>query len=229
MPLLEAVPFARLDQPAEDEDPPLVDIVVPVYNEARVLEASVRSLLDHLDTEFPLATTVTIADNASTDETWPLAEQLRARWPRVQTLHLDQKGRGRALRAAWSASPSPVVAYVDVDLSTDLHALLPLVAPLLVRSLRHRHRVPVGRRGARGARGQARAHFSVVQRHRPGCAPYPIHRRPVRIQGATGRRGPGPAAVGGERQLVLRYRVARAGRAPRAADPRGLGRLGRGP
>jgi glycosyltransferase involved in cell wall biosynthesis len=131
MPLLEAVPTTRLRAQATDEDRPVVEIVVPVHNEAEVLEASVGTLMGYLGREFPLATTVTIVDNASTDETWLLAERLRARWSRVQTLHLDQKGRGRALRAAWTASRCPVVAYVDVDLSTDLHALLPLVAPLL--------------------------------------------------------------------------------------------------
>ena len=46
-------------------------------------------------------------------------------------MRLEQKGRGRALHAVWSASDAQVLAYMDVDLSTDLAALLPLVAPLL--------------------------------------------------------------------------------------------------
>jgi hypothetical protein len=44
---------------------------------------------------------------------------------------LGQKGRGRALRAAWSASDADVLCYMDVDLSTDLRALLPLIAGLI--------------------------------------------------------------------------------------------------
>ncbi len=44
---------------------------------------------------------------------------------------MPEKGRGRALRAAWTASDAQVLAYCDVDLSTDLAALLPLVAPLI--------------------------------------------------------------------------------------------------
>ena len=108
-----------------------VDIVIPVYNEEAGLERSVRRLHAYLDERFPLTWTITIADNASTDRTWAVAGYLARRLPGVRAVHLDRKGRGRALRAAWLASPSPVLAYMDVDLSTDLDALLPLVAPLV--------------------------------------------------------------------------------------------------
>ena len=66
----------------------------------------------------------------------------------VQALHLDQKGRGRALRSAWLASTARVVAYMDVDLSTDLDALLPLLAPLVSGH----SDVAIGSRLAPGAR-----------------------------------------------------------------------------
>jgi putative flippase GtrA len=108
-----------------------VDVVVPVHDEEDDLEPSVRRLHAYLDERFPLSWTITIADNASTDGTWAIAGRLAAELPGVRALHLDQKGRGRALRTAWAASPSPVVGYMDVDLSTDLDALLPLVAPLV--------------------------------------------------------------------------------------------------
>jgi putative flippase GtrA len=108
-----------------------VDIVVPVYNEAEQLRASVGTLRAYLDSSFPFATTITIADNASTDGTWPIARELAETLPGVSALHLDQKGRGRALRAAWSGSTAKVVSYMDVDLATGLDALLPLVEPLL--------------------------------------------------------------------------------------------------
>ena len=105
-----------------------MDVVVPVHNEARVLAASIRRLLDHLAGAFPLTWRVTIVDNASTDDTWAEAATLAALHDGVVALHLGEKGRGRALRAAWSASDAAVVAYMDVDLSTDLRALLPQVA-----------------------------------------------------------------------------------------------------
>jgi putative flippase GtrA len=108
-----------------------VEIVVPVYNEEVGLEASVRRLHRYLLDRFPLTWLVTIADNASTDRTWTIACRLAEKLDGVRAVHLDEKGRGRALRAAWSSSRAPVVAYMDVDLSTDLDALLPLVAPLV--------------------------------------------------------------------------------------------------
>ena len=117
-----------------DDDPRAavdLEIVIPVYNEADQLAASITALRSYLDTSFPLVTTVTIADNASTDDTWRIATALSEDLPGVEARHLDQKGRGRALRAAWSASTATVVAYMDVDLATGLDALLPLVAPLL--------------------------------------------------------------------------------------------------
>src|SRR4051794_32744008 len=110
---------------------PDVDVVVPVYNEEAGLESSVRRLHRFLGDGFPFSWRIVIADNASTDATPRIARVLAEDLPGVVALRLDRKGRGRALRAAWSASEAPVVAYMDVDLSTDLRALLPLVAPLL--------------------------------------------------------------------------------------------------
>ncbi len=110
---------------------PAIDIVVPVYNEEAELQGSIRRLHDFLVHSFPLSWRITIVDNASTDRTWPLACQLSRELDGLRVLRLAEKGRGRALRAAWASSDSPVLAYMDVDLSTDLSGLLPLVAPLL--------------------------------------------------------------------------------------------------
>jgi putative flippase GtrA len=109
----------------------VLDIVVPVHNEERDLEPSVRRLHAHLSAQFPYPFRITIADNASSDATPLIATRLAAELPGVHSLRLADKGRGRALRAAWSASDAQVLAYCDVDLSTDLAALLPLVAPLI--------------------------------------------------------------------------------------------------
>jgi putative flippase GtrA len=110
---------------------PVVDIVVPVYNEERVLEQSIRRLHDYLEGGFPFTWRITIVDNGSTDGTGLAAARLARDLPRVALLHLDRKGRGLALRTAWGASDATIVAYMDVDLSTDLDGLLPLVAPLV--------------------------------------------------------------------------------------------------
>lgn len=109
----------------------VLDVVVPVYNEEADLGPCVRRLHQHLSTHFPYPFRITVADNASVDGTLAVAEALAAELPYVEVRHLAAKGRGRALRVAWSASDAPVLAYMDVDLSTDLAALLPLVAPLI--------------------------------------------------------------------------------------------------
>jgi putative flippase GtrA len=109
----------------------LIDIVIPVYNEAIDLERSVRTLDAYLSVALPYSYRVTIADNASKDGTWLIAQGLASTMPHVTAVHLDQKGRGRALKQVWLASDAEVVAYMDVDLSTDLAAVLPLVAPLV--------------------------------------------------------------------------------------------------
>jgi putative flippase GtrA len=108
-----------------------VEVVVPVYNEEAVLERSVRRLHRFLTAEFPFSWRIVIADNASTDATPAIGRRLAAELPGVRLLRLERKGRGRALRAAWAGSDAQVVGYMDVDLSTDLRGLLPLVAPLL--------------------------------------------------------------------------------------------------
>ncbi|GAA4357262.1 bifunctional glycosyltransferase family 2/GtrA family protein [Angustibacter luteus] len=107
-----------------------VEVVVPVYNEQHVLAASVRRLHAHLTHQLPYPFRVTIADNASTDGTFAVASELAAELPGVHAVHLDRKGRGHALATVWAASGADVLAYMDVDLSTDLAALAPLVAPL---------------------------------------------------------------------------------------------------
>ncbi|WP_390890721.1 glycosyltransferase [Rhodococcus qingshengii] len=109
----------------------VLDVVVPVYNEEAGLETCVRRLRRHLRTQVPFSPRITIADNASVDGTLALARSLAEEFDDVRVVHLDAKGRGRALRQVWSDSDADVVAYMDVDLSTDLNALMPLIAPLL--------------------------------------------------------------------------------------------------
>jgi putative flippase GtrA len=125
-----------------------VEIVVPVRNEERDLAPSVRRLHAYLRDRFPFSARITIADNGSTDRTWAEALALVEDLDLVSAVRLDQPGRGRALRTIWSVSDCEVLAYMDVDLSTDLNALLPLVAPLLSGH----SDVAIGTRLAQGAR-----------------------------------------------------------------------------
>lgn len=122
---------ARAAARADGSDGVVVDVVIPVYNEEAGIDRSIRTLHRYLSTSFPLTWRITVADNASTDRTLDIASDFAAELDGIRVLHLDEKGRGRALRKAWSTSDAAVLAYMDVDLSTGLDALLPLVAPLV--------------------------------------------------------------------------------------------------
>jgi glycosyltransferase involved in cell wall biosynthesis len=111
---------------------PQFDIILPVYNEAHVLADSVGKLRNYLNEhQFPYTWRVAVADNASTDETLRVAERLADTHDDVGVIHLDQKGRGRALKKAWLESDADAMSYMDIDLSTDLEALLPLARAVL--------------------------------------------------------------------------------------------------
>ncbi|MBU2668543.1 bifunctional glycosyltransferase family 2/GtrA family protein [Actinoplanes bogorensis] len=129
-------------------DSPVLDVVVPVYNEESDLEPCVRRLHAYLRTYFPYRFRITIADNASTDSTASVAHWLAGEFAEVEWVHLPEKGRGRALKYVWTHSDAAVLAYMDVDLSTDLGALLPLVAPLISGH----SDLAIGSRLARGSR-----------------------------------------------------------------------------
>ena len=64
---------ASPDHHSSDVDA-VVEIVVPVHNEELGLEPSVRRLDAYLSSNFPYPYCITIADNASTDTTWQIAE-----------------------------------------------------------------------------------------------------------------------------------------------------------
>jgi putative flippase GtrA len=113
-----------------DQRLPVLDVVVPVHNEETDLEPCLRRLHAHLSA-LPYPFRITVAENASTDTTVAVAQRVAAELPGIEVLVLPEAGRGRALRTAWLRSDAPVLVYMDVDLSTDLAALLPLVAPLI--------------------------------------------------------------------------------------------------
>src|SRR4051794_9632551 len=127
-PLLESTAAARVGD--RGLGCPTLDVVVPVHNEEADLEPCLRRLHAHL-AELPWSFRITVAENASIDGTLRIAQRVAAELPGIEVRVLLEPGRGRALRDVWLASDSPVLVYMDVDLSTDLAALLPLVAPLI--------------------------------------------------------------------------------------------------
>jgi glycosyltransferase involved in cell wall biosynthesis len=109
-----------------------VDLVIPCYNEERVLAESVEKLKAWCAGHLPYRWRVVVADNASTDATLAVARRLADEDPdAVGVVHLDRKGRGRALKRAWLASNADAMCYMDVDLSTDLEMITPLLAGVL--------------------------------------------------------------------------------------------------
>jgi putative flippase GtrA len=137
-----------------------VDVVVPVYNEERALPGCLEVLRSYLDDQFPFEWTITVVDNASTDGVLRVAKELAECDDRVRVLHLDRKGRGLALRTAWEYSDADVVVYMDVDLSTNLDALLPLVVPLV----NGHSDIAIGSRLAPGARTVRSPRREVISR-----------------------------------------------------------------
>jgi glycosyltransferase involved in cell wall biosynthesis len=126
-----------------------VDVVIPVYNEQVVLAKSINTLRDYLIAHCPYRWRILIANNASTDRTLEIARGLAEQFPgEIEVVHLDQKGRGRALKQAWSASTADVMTYMDVDLSTNLDHFLPMISPIV----EGRYHLATGSRLMPGAR-----------------------------------------------------------------------------
>jgi glycosyltransferase involved in cell wall biosynthesis len=130
-----------------------LNVVIPVYNEEKELEASALTLASYCQkhlTDF--LWTITIVDNASTDSTYQIAKDLGKKNPNIQAIHLSMKGRGRAVKYVWQKNIADINAYMDVDLSTDLKHF-----PPLVRSLTRGYDLAIGSRNAWGARVYGRS------------------------------------------------------------------------
>jgi glycosyltransferase involved in cell wall biosynthesis len=140
---------------------PSLDVVIPVYNEERDLAPNITKLRDFLVQSCPYRWRVVIANNASTDRTLEIAQALAVQYPgEVTYIHLEEKGRGRALKRAWLASTADVVCYMDVDLSTDLRHLMPLVEPIFAG----RYHIAIGSRLMPGARVTRQLKREVISR-----------------------------------------------------------------
>lgn len=122
-----------LERPYQPMDPAhlLVEIVVPVLNEEKVLKESITTIDTYCKTHLPYRYHITIADNGSTDNTPVIASQLAQTVPTVSIVTLRQRGRGRALKQTWGQSKADILAYMDVDLSTSLDDFFPMIEPLV--------------------------------------------------------------------------------------------------
>ena len=110
---------------------PLIDIVVPVLNEEKILQKSITTLDEYMAKHLPYRYQITIADNGSQDKTLEIAKNLAEKHQSVQVVSLAERGRGRALKQVWQNSPADILTYMDVDLSTSLDDFLPMIQPLV--------------------------------------------------------------------------------------------------
>ena len=136
-----------------------VDIVIPVFNEEQALPRSIVILADFLKANLRNPWQIVIADNASTDKTQSVSEMLCERYSGINYIHIPQKGRGHALKAAWLDSTADIVSYMDVDLATDLAHF-----PQLVESLQEGYHVAIGSRLSKGSKVSRSIKREVVSR-----------------------------------------------------------------
>ena len=106
---------------------PLIDIVVPVLNEEKILQKSITTLDEYMAKHLPYRYQITIADNGSQDKTLAIAKNLAEKHQSVMVVSLAERGRGRALKQVWQNSLADILAYMDVDLSTSLDDFLPMI------------------------------------------------------------------------------------------------------
>ncbi len=131
---------------------PTVEITIPVYNEEKELEDNIKKLADFCSKNLSkYEWTITVADNASSDNTPIIAANLSKNNPRIQLFRLEEKGRGRAVKRAWSSSEADFCVYMDLDLSTDLKHL-----PNILKALENGYDIAIGSRLAKGAKVEGR-------------------------------------------------------------------------
>ena len=97
---------------------PLIDIVVPVLNEEKILQESITTLDEYMVKHLPYRYQITIADNGSQDKTLEIANNLAKKHQSVRVLSLAERGHGRALKQVWRNSPADILTYMDVNLFT---------------------------------------------------------------------------------------------------------------
>ena len=110
---------------------PLIDVVVSVLNEEKILQKSITMLDEYMVKHLPYRYQITIADNGSQGKTLEIANNLAKKHQSVRVLSLAERGRGRALKQVWQNSPADILAYMDIDLSTSLDDFLPMIQPLV--------------------------------------------------------------------------------------------------
>ncbi|MHC1636469.1 MAG: dolichyl-phosphate beta-glucosyltransferase [Candidatus Methanospirareceae archaeon] len=104
-----------------------ISLVLPAHNAAGRIEEAVKRAKEAL-AKISHSFEIIIAEDGSSDGTDKIAERIAAEEPSVTHLHSDERlGRGEALRRAFKHAKGKILAYMDVDLSTDIKHLEELI------------------------------------------------------------------------------------------------------
>lgn len=123
-----------------------ISIVLPVFNEEKVIEQNVDEIRNFLIQNLEHDFEIIIVDNGSKDSTLDKIKKICNRYSYVNYIHIDERGRGRALRKAWSENSSDIVSYMDIDLSTSLNAF-----PRLIKAIEDCYDIAIGSRFVKGS------------------------------------------------------------------------------
>ncbi|MGI5860425.1 MAG: glycosyltransferase family 2 protein [Myxococcales bacterium] len=130
------------------EKAPEISIVIPVYNEAAIVQSAVEELVRALD-EQQLDYELILAENGSSDSTPEIVDGLASRLPRLRALHVGEPNYGRALKEGILSARGTYVISDEIDLcDVDFYQrALPLLRSGEAEMV-------VGSKAARGARDE---------------------------------------------------------------------------
>jgi len=94
---------------------PDVSVVIPVFNEAAIVQAATEELTRALDAE-GIDYEVILAENGSRDSTPQIVDELAHRLDRVRVLHVGEPNYGRALKQGILAARGTFVVCDEIDL-----------------------------------------------------------------------------------------------------------------
>lgn len=106
---------------------PLLSIIIPAYNEERRLPATLETIQGFLAQQNYTAEAL-IVENGSSDRTLSIAQEFAERNPVFRAMHIDERGKGRAVRAGMLAATGKYRFFADTDLSmpiTEVNRFLP--------------------------------------------------------------------------------------------------------
>ena len=111
----------------------MINIIIPLYNEGKIIAKTIETLIHFLaQSGFPYEYVITLANNASTDNSLMVCEELTRKFRQVRILDLTGKGKGRAIRAAWTTAEAEILTFMDADLSSDLSFFRSLIDAVVV-------------------------------------------------------------------------------------------------